>query len=1166
MHTLIRTSSLLIGFGCLLAAPMATHAAAGQPYASYWYPNTLLAWNPATDPDAPFNRANTPLATTFLNPALNVNPHARAGEARVTSLVAFAPTSGNPSQGGLSMSYYVLNYWQYIDVLVFWGGSAGEGLILAPNPTVVDAAHRNGVAVLGNVFLPPTAYGGNLQWVRDLVQRSGTHFPVADKLILAAQQYGFDGWFINQETAGGDTALATDMHNFLVYLQTNSSLRVMWYDAMTESGTINWQNALTTANDGFFQDSARVADDLFLNFWWSASGLASSRSRAQSLGRSPYDLYAGVDVEANGYNTTVGWASLFPEGQPHVLSLGFYRPEWTRNSSSSVTDFYARDNRFWIGPNGDPSNTASAEAWKGVAHYVPARSPINRLPFATSFNTGHGSRYAIDGQVVRNGEWNNLSLQDVLPTWRWLMRSTGEKLVPDWSWSDPYHGGTSLKVTGNLTATNDLWLYQTSLPVATNTHLRLAYKTGTSGTATCLKAAFAFEDAPTTFQFRDVSPTTSAGWNLQTFDLGAFAGRRIAVLGLRFAAPQAVSNYVLRIGHIAVFNGDVASPSPPTGLNVERVWLVNASTASARLRWTHSPATVYAYHIYRRNPDGSRTWLGATPNNAYFAPEIVRAGSESSTPLEVEAVGWDFGASTPARAEILWPATLVGAGAVWNYCDTGTNLGTAWRSAGFDDSGWPSGPAMLGYGDADGLYPRTTNRFGPSDANKYITTYYRHGFQVDNPAAYSSLTLNLQRDDGAIVYLNGAEVFRSNMPTGTVDYLTRASSAVSGSDESAWLSTAVDPKTTLAGSNVLAVEIHQNAPTSSDLAFDLSLVAEPNLAPTATITRPADGTVLTTNAVLMAATAADLDGTIAQVEFFANGAWLARRTASPYLFAWTNIPVGFHLLTVRAVDNHGQAATSAPVSVTSPGVGSAVIPLVSAGALWRYFDQTNDPGSAWRSHSFNDASWSSGPTELGFGDAIDGRPEAQVIQNNGQWTSYFRHTFQVPAATLVRCLNARLIRDDGAVVYLNGAEVWRNNLPAGSMTYTTPATAIIGGTDESTWLTNTLPRSALRDGTNLLAVEIHQQSTTSSDVSFNFELSAEVLIPSEPLLTVTRMGNDVILRWPADPGVFQVFTTTNLSNPIWTRQEIIPVLTPAGWTAILPAPADQTRFLRLQTP
>ena len=208
----------------------------GQPYASYWFPSTILDWDPATDPDAPFNRGSVPLSPRMSVSYLNVNPHAHLNEGRVQALVAFAPTSFNPSQGAPTSDYYALNYWQYIDTLVFWGGSAGEGLILAPNPTVIDAGHRNGVPVLGNVYLPPTAFGGQIQWVRDFVQRDGATFPVADKMIEAAEYYGFDGWFINQETAGGNAQLATDMRDMLEYFHAHSSLKIVWYDSMTQTG------------------------------------------------------------------------------------------------------------------------------------------------------------------------------------------------------------------------------------------------------------------------------------------------------------------------------------------------------------------------------------------------------------------------------------------------------------------------------------------------------------------------------------------------------------------------------------------------------------------------------------------------------------------------------------------------------------------------------------------------------------------------------------------------------------------------------------------------------------------------------------------------------------------------------------------------------------------
>jgi endo-beta-N-acetylglucosaminidase D len=221
MLVLLLLSTVFVGVPAQVSA--APRAPGKQPYASYWHPNTILNWSPASDPDARFNRGRVPLRQRAADPALKANVNARAGEGRVASLVSFAPTSNNPSQGGADPNYYAFGYWQYIDTLVFWGGSASEGLILAPNPTVIDAAHRNGVKVYGTVFFPPTAYGGQLQWVRDFVQKSAGTYPVLDKLVQVAQHYGFEGWFINQETAGGDAALATEMRNAMRYARSRGA-------------------------------------------------------------------------------------------------------------------------------------------------------------------------------------------------------------------------------------------------------------------------------------------------------------------------------------------------------------------------------------------------------------------------------------------------------------------------------------------------------------------------------------------------------------------------------------------------------------------------------------------------------------------------------------------------------------------------------------------------------------------------------------------------------------------------------------------------------------------------------------------------------------------------------------------------------------------------------
>ncbi len=143
---------------------------------------------------------------------------------------------------------------------------------------------------------------------------------------------------------------------------------------------------------------------MFLNFWWSAAGLQNSATHALSLGRSPYELYAGVDVQANGYNTGVDWNAIFPVEGDHVTSLGFYCPNWTYTNAASHQAFYTRANRFWSGANRDPSNTDTPHPWKGLAHYYAARTPITSFPFVTNFNTGQGYMYSIEG--ICSPIWN----------------------------------------------------------------------------------------------------------------------------------------------------------------------------------------------------------------------------------------------------------------------------------------------------------------------------------------------------------------------------------------------------------------------------------------------------------------------------------------------------------------------------------------------------------------------------------------------------------------------------------------------------------------------------------------------------------------------------------------------------------------------------------------
>ncbi|MCL4176455.1 MAG: hypothetical protein KJ072_01735 [Verrucomicrobia bacterium] len=213
-------------------------------------------------------------------------------------------------------------------------------------------------------------------------------------------------------------------------------------------------------------------------------------------------------------------------------------------------------------------------------------------------------------------------------------------------------------------------------------------------------------------------------------------------------------------------------------------------------------------------------YVGAGPVGEAELLRIRINGVEGGQVTGQAAVWYLKPGPTPERV------TLVPAGSVWSYLDDGSNQGEAWRAPDFDDTGWSQGPAELGYGDASAGRPEATViSYGPNAGAKFITYYFRHAFEVEDPSAYGGLVIQFQRDDGGIVYLNGQRVFTSNLPPGPVDYLTTASLA--DDDGAQFHSANVAGSYLRSGTNVLAVEVHQENPTSSDTSFDLQLQAEP---------------------------------------------------------------------------------------------------------------------------------------------------------------------------------------------------------------------------------------------------------------------------------------------------------------------------------------------------
>jgi hypothetical protein len=168
------------------------------------------------------------------------------------------------------------------------------------------------------------------------------------------------------------------------------------------------------------------------------------------------------------------------------------------------------------------------------------------------------------------------------------------------------------------------------------------------------------------------------------------------------------------------------------------------------------------------------------------------------------------------------PFALIAEGADWKYLDDGTLPTPDWQAAAFDDASWASGAAVLGYGDNS---VTTTLSFGGDADNKHAAYYLRKTFHLDEEELplVDSLRVRMRRDDGAIIYINGGEVVRDNLPDGAVDNTTFADVTAGGVDESTYFVFDVDSSTLVEGENIIAVEVHQTNGRSSDIMFDLAL-------------------------------------------------------------------------------------------------------------------------------------------------------------------------------------------------------------------------------------------------------------------------------------------------------------------------------------------------------
>jgi chitodextrinase len=437
---------------------------------------------------------------------------------------------------------------------------------------------------------------------------------------------------------------------------------------------------------------------------------------------------------------------------------------------------------------------------------------------------------------------------------------------------------------------------------------------------------------------------------------------------------------------------------------------------------------------------------------------------------------------------------LFPAGSTWRYTDDGVERGTAWKERPYDDTAWKTGNAQLGYGDGDEATVMYNG--GTVPLQRWISHYLRRSFTVTNAAQVSGLTLSVLRDDGVVVYVNGTEVARDNMPTGTITSQTLALNAQFDAAETTFFDFAIPPALLVEGTNVIAVSVHnESRQGTGDLSFDARLVAQRPGSPGGDTTPPSTPANLrvtsrgATQVVLAWDAATDNVGVTGYV-VTRNGVDLPV-TTSTMLTDTLLAPGASYSYTVRARDAAlNQSAPSSALPVTTHAPAETVVAQSSA---WRYTDDGVERGTAWKERTYDDSTWKTGNAQLGYGDG----DEATVMFNGGtvplqRWIShYVRRSFTVTDVAALSGATVSVLRDDGVVIYVNGTEIARDNMPTGTITSQTLALNAQFDAAETTYFDFAIPPALLVEGTNVIAISVHNESRQGTgDLSFDARVTA----------------------------------------------------------------------------
>ncbi|WP_315511530.1 endo-beta-N-acetylglucosaminidase [Hoylesella nanceiensis] len=560
---------------------------------------------------------------------------------------------GYPSKDFASDNF---SMWNYTNLF----GSWNHGLFQAPG-SWVDAAHKNGTDILsGMKFFDTTGgRGGHATgWVGLIKTKNDNgEFKYTRPLIHLLQFLGMDGINYNFEASGYSDNDVVKFHQSLYKYAAEQDFKNFHIVIYTFSSSLTGYNSRA-----LFGENGTKTTDLMLNYDASdfSYSMAQSVQEAKRVMGTAKGLYAGVWI----VDMNRGWNRLNATGAEecgiclwgeHAQSR-FWSYNTGGNAQERMTNYQMLLERGFSGGKRNPADrpgisrfgnnwewsgtTPPLSTFAGLATWIPERSAIKgTLPFSTYFNTGAGEVYTYKGKKTA-GSWYNMSNQDIVPTYRWLVydgntTNVSDKVQPEFTYEDSYTGGSCLKLTGKASASStDIVLYKTNLTGTSGAiKAQVAIKTGKDTPANSNLALIVRLKNSKEWKEFAVDGTTDSKWVEHTVALtGLTSTDVIDRIGLR--VKNVDEQYKLLVGKLAIVDDYAVAPEAVKDLRIQ-VKEENKSSLSVKATWALNSAAedkvvynddVNVDHfevLYKNGENGDVTEIGRTSQWATYIGDIV---------------------------------------------------------------------------------------------------------------------------------------------------------------------------------------------------------------------------------------------------------------------------------------------------------------------------------------------------------------------------------------------------------------------------------------------------------------------------------------------------------------------------------------------------------------